>query len=111
MRAWQPQIIPGGPATATSTPHSQPLSLRGHAALRRLRIALGRGLRGLKLQRGLVLRSTGRVLLAALVFYALGPFVGLLVALLLWFAQTRCDEPADEPPAGPRSTQTHLRAL
>lgn len=111
MRAWQPQVISGGPASATSAATSasrtQSLLPRGSAALRRLRTSLGRGWTWLRPRRGLVLRSTGRIFLAALVFYALGPFVGLLVALLLWFAQTRLDEPPDEPPP----SKPRLRAL
>lgn len=105
MQSWQPQVISGGPTTAT--PHAQPFLSRGSAALRRLRTALGRGWAWLKPRRGLVLRSTGRILLAALVFYALGPFVGLLVALLLLLAQTQLDA----PPAEPRPPKSRLRAL
>lgn len=104
MRAWQPQVISGGPATSAS--HAQPLLPRSSAALRRFRNALDRGRSWLQPRRGLVLRSAGRILVAALVFYALGPFVGLLVALLLWFAQTQFDEPP--PPPSPKS---RLRAL
>ena len=109
MRAWQPQVISGGPASVTAVPSSRAQSLlpRASAALRRLRSALGRGWCWLQPRRGLVLRSTGRILLAALVFYALGPFVGLVVAFLLWFAQTRLDEPPDEQPPAKR----RLRAL
>jgi hypothetical protein len=106
MKAWQPQVISGGPAAAAATSHAQPLWPRSSAALRRLRTALGRGRAWLQPRRGLVLRSTGRIVLAALVFYALGPFVGLLVALLLWFAQTQLDEP---PP--PPSAKSRLRAI
>lgn len=106
MRAWQPQVISNGSAASAAASHAQPLLPRGSAALRRLRTALGRGWDWLQPRRGLVLRSTGRIALAALVFYALGPFVGLLVALLLWFAQTQFDEP---PP--PPSARSRLRAI
>lgn len=99
MSTWQPVVL------SSAAPAQSPSSTSG--ATHRLWSALGRVRRWLQPRRGFVLRSAGRLLLAALIFYALGPLVGGLCALLLWFAQSQCDGPNPPPPPAP----PRLRAL